>query len=49
MPINVVLLMDTIAIEVNMYMEAVDAPAEAKTEILGDRFPPLVPVSLAPS
>ena len=41
--------METIEIEANMAMEAVGAPAEAKTEMAGSHFPPLVPVSVAPS
>ena len=46
---KVVLEMDTISIEANMYMEAVGAPAEAKTEMAGAHFPPPVPVAVSPS
>ena len=41
--------METIAIESNMAMEEVGAPVEAKTEMAGAHFPPLVPVAVAPS
>ena len=41
--------METIAIKAKMDMEAVGAPAEAKTEISGAHFLPLVPVAVAPS
>ena len=46
---KVVLSMETIAIEANMYMEAVEAPMEAKIEMAGAHFPPLVPIAVAPS
>ena len=46
---KLVMAIDTIAIEAKMYMEAVGAPAEAKTEMAGAHFPPPVPVTVAPS
>ena len=48
MSINVVLLMETISIEDMMAIEAVGAPAEAKTEMAGAHFLPPVPVAVAP-
>ena len=44
---KLVLEMETIAIEAKMDMEAVSAPAEAKTEMAGSHFPPLVPVAVS--
>ena len=41
--------METTAIESKMDMEAVGAPAEAKTDIAGAHFPPPVTVAVAPS
>ena len=49
MSMKVVLIMETIEIDAKMDMEAVGAPAEAKTDIEGAHFPPPVPVSVAPS
>ena len=46
---KVVLAMETIAIEANMDMEAVVAPAEANTEMAGAHLPPLFPVAVEPS
>ena len=47
--IKVVLAKETIQIEAKMDMEAVGAPAEANTEMLGYHFPPPVPVVVVPS
>ena len=41
--------MYTIAIEAKINIEAVGAPAEAKTEMEGSHFPPPFPVAVAPS
>ena len=46
---KVVLAMETIAIEANMAMETVGAPAKANTDMTGAHFPPPVPVAVAPS
>ena len=46
---KVVLAMKTIAIEAKMAMEAVGAPAEAKTYMSGAHFSPPVPVAVEPS
>ena len=46
---KVILAMETIEIEAKMDMEAVCAPAEAKTEMAGAYFPTPVPVAVAPS
>ena len=41
--------MENIAIEAKMAMEAVNVPAEAKKEMTGSHFTPLVSLSVAPS
>ena len=46
---KVVTEMETIVIEANMAMEAVETPVEAKTEMAGDHFLPPVPVAAVPS
>ena len=46
---KVVLTMETIAIEDTIAMEAVGAPAEAKTDMTGAHFPLPVPVALSHS